>query len=134
MKKSILIVATLFSIVCFSQQKQDKAKFTTSEITVNPLLNGTLFKPENQNKKTNLVILIAGSGPTNRSGNQVGVMNNSLKYLSEELAKKDIAVFSYDKRIIAQMIAGTVNEKELSFQNFINAANTLIRSSKSNKK
>jgi hypothetical protein len=38
-------------------------------------------------KKETLVILIAGSGPTDRNGNQKNVVNNSLKYLCEGLTK-----------------------------------------------
>lgn len=122
MKKLIVILALAISFCGLSQGK----KITETEITVNPLIKGTLFSPENTSKKTNLVILIAGSGPTNRSGNQVGVQNNSLRFLAQDLAKKDIAVYSYDKRIFAQMIAGTIDEKSLSFDDFIHDAKDVI--------
>lgn len=61
-------------------------------------------------------------------------MNNSLKQLSEGLAKNDITVFSYDKRIIAQMASGTVDEAALSFEDFINDAKTVLAFFKNQKK
>ncbi|WP_413999225.1 alpha/beta hydrolase family protein [Flavobacterium sp. W1B] len=126
MKKSLFSFLILLSTLCFSQEKK--------EITINPLLKGTLYSPLKENKKTNLVILIAGSGPTDRDGNQKGMINNSLKYLSEDLAKNDIATFSYDKRIIAQMAAGTVDEKSLSLDDFIKDAKDILTFFKNQKK
>ncbi|MFE3846740.1 alpha/beta hydrolase [Flavobacterium sp. LB3P45] len=134
MKKSIFAFLILLSNLIISQEKTDLAAVNKKEITINPLLNGTLYSPLKETKKTNLVILIAGSGPTDRDGNQKGMTNNSLKYLSEELSKNNQAVFSYDKRIIAQMAAGTVNEATLSFDDFINDAKEVIRFFKNQKK
>lgn len=134
MKKSLLIFLTLFSALCYSQAETAIKPFSKEEIAVNPLINGSLYLPLKQNKKTNLVILIAGSGPTDRDGNQKGLTNNSLKYLSEELAKNDIAVFSYDKRIISQMKTGTVNEATLTFDDFITDATSILSFFKNQKK
>ena len=130
MKNKFLLIVVLFSTFSFSQEK----KFDTQEIEVNSLLKGTLFTPGNASSETKLVILIAGSGPTNRSGNQLGLQNNSLKYLSEGLAKNGIAVYSYDKRIFAQMISGKVDEKSLSFEDFIQDAQEVINYFKLQKK
>lgn len=86
-KKILALSFALFSaIAAFSQE----SKFTTEEIAVSTMLNGTLYKPEKASKKTDLVILIAGSGPTDRDGNQPGASSNSLKFLAEGLAKKRI--------------------------------------------
>ena len=123
MKKSFLILFILFNLYTFAQEK----KIITTAISVNSLLNGTLFSPEKINSKTRLVILIAGSGPTDRNGNQTGAVNNSLKLLAINLAKEDIVVFSYDKRIIAQMKTGLVDEKNLSFEDFIDDAKSVIK-------
>lgn len=134
MKKSLLIFLTLFSALCYSQAETAIKSFNKEEIAVNPLINGSFYLSLKQNKKTNLVILIAGSGPTDRDGNQKGLTNNSLKYLSEELAKNDIAVFSYDKRIISQMKTGTVNEATLTFDDFITDATSILSFFKNQKK
>jgi pimeloyl-ACP methyl ester carboxylesterase len=134
MKKSLFLLLTLFSTLCHSQTETAPKSFNKEEISINPLIKGSLYSPLKQNKKTNLVILIAGSGPTDRDGNQKGLINNSSKYLSEELVKNDIAVFSYDKRIIAQMLSGTVNEATLSFDDFVNDAKDVFTYFKNQKK
>lgn len=120
--KKLFTTAVIFNMVLAIAQP----KFTEAEIVVNPLIKGTLFTPEKTGGKPNLVILIAGSGPTNRNGNQVGMTNNSLKYLAQDLAKEGSAVFSYDKRIFAQMIAGTMDEKSLRFEHLIDDAKDVI--------
>jgi hypothetical protein len=133
MKKSIATYLLLV-VAIMTTYSHEKPSFKTEEININPLINGSLFSPLQTNSKTNLVILIAGSGPTDRNGNQSGMTNNSLKLLAEALAQKGIAVFSYDKRIIAQMKAKTINEKELSFDDFINDAKDVVRFFRTQKK
>lgn len=55
------------------------------------------------NSKT-VIVIIAGSGPTDRNGNQPPMlMNNSLKLLAVGLASKGHNVFTFDKRVIAQI-------------------------------
>lgn len=130
MKNSILILLLVISNLISSQEKL----FTTQEIAVNSLLNGTLYIPQNATKKTKLVILIAGSGPTDRNGNQKDVMNNSHKFLAENLASNKIATFTYDKRMFAQYKSGTLDEKTLRFDDFINDAKDVIMYFKSQKK
>lgn len=122
----IMLTATVFS--------QAPATFTKENIAVNALLNGTLYTPIKQSKKTNLVILIAGSGPTDRDGNQKMMPNNSLKLLAEAVANNGIAVYSYDKRIFAQMAAGQLDEASLSFDNFIDDAKAVLLYFKNQKK
>jgi fermentation-respiration switch protein FrsA (DUF1100 family) len=125
----VLFVYLAVALNAFSQEK----KITETEIKVNPLINGTLFSPEKPTSKTKLVILIAGSGPTDRNGNQPGVQANEYKYLAQALAKEGIAVFSYDKRIIAQMANKTLDEKTLSFEDFIVDAKDVFTYFKSKK-
>ena len=103
MKLSILL-----SLICFGAFAQEK-NYGTTLVSIDQEIQGTLLSPKKQNN-TPLAILIAGSGPTDRDGNQAHLKNNSLKYLAEGLAEKEITVFRYDKRIIAQMNKGTVQE------------------------
>lgn len=128
------IVISLLLIISASSFSQVTTAFTKENITVNSLLNGSLYTPNQQNKKLNLVILIAGSGPTDRDGNQMGLVNNSLKLLAEALANNGIAVYSYDKRIFAQMASGKLDEASLSFDNFIDDAKAVIQHFKNQKK
>lgn len=115
MKLSILL--SLIYIGAFAQEKN----YGTTLVSIDQEIQGTLLSPKKQNN-TPLAILIAGSGPTNRDGNQAHLKNNSLKYLAEGLAEKEITVFRYDKRIIAQMNKGTVQEDKLTFEDGVNDA------------
>ena len=115
MKLSILL-----SLICFGAFAQEK-NYGTTLVSIDQEIQGTLLSPKKQNN-TPLAILIAGSGPTNRDGNQAHLKNNSLKYLAEGLAEKEISVFRYDKRIIAQMNKGTVQEDKLTFEDGVNDA------------
>ena len=100
--------------------------YTTAEVKITDLVSGTLYLPEKNNLQTNLVILIAGSGPTNRDGNQQGLTNNSLKMLCESLANTGTAAFSFDKRVIAQMKTGTIDESTLRFNDMIDDAKSVL--------
>ncbi|WP_310595508.1 serine aminopeptidase domain-containing protein [Flavobacterium sp.] len=131
MKKALVLFVILFSTLAFSQEK---IEFSKADIEINSLLKGTLYSPLKQSNKTNLVILIAGSGPTDRDGNQKGLTNNSLKLLAEALANNGIAVYSYDKRIFAQIASGKLDEASLSFDNFIDDAKAVIQYFKNQKK
>jgi len=126
MKNRFWILVLFLSLQAFTQEKT-QSPFHKEEININPLINGSLYTPEKKTKKTTLVILIAGSGPTDRNGNQKGLLNNSLRYLAEGLASNGIAVFSYDKRIFAQIKAGTMDEKSLRFEDFIEDAQTVLK-------
>lgn len=62
-------------------------------------LHGTLLTPE-AGAET-VAILIAGSGPTDRNGNNpLGIKTNSYLYLAQALEKAGIASLRYDKRAI----------------------------------
>ncbi|MBQ3243879.1 MAG: alpha/beta hydrolase [Bacteroidaceae bacterium] len=71
-----------------------------------------------------LVIIIAGSGPTDMDGNTIGsnIRNNSLKLLAEGLKEKGIASIRYDKRGIGKSQAAVTSEEELRFEHYIDDA------------
>jgi pimeloyl-ACP methyl ester carboxylesterase len=58
-------------------------------------LHGSLLMPT---EASGLVIVHAGSGPTDRDGNPPGMPNNSLKMLAEALADQGLVVLRFDKR------------------------------------
>lgn len=126
MKK--IIIALLLPFLTLSQS------IKTEEIEVNTLLKGTLFSPEQSNSKSNLVIIIAGSGIPDRNGNQEGMENNSLKFLAEAIAKEGNVAFSFDKRTIALIKAGKIEESSLVFDDFINDVREIITYFKNQKK
>ncbi|WP_298120026.1 alpha/beta hydrolase [Flavobacterium sp.] len=130
MKKSLLTL--LFFITLYSQSQEKK--FNTESVEIDSMIKGTLFTPKEITKKTKLVILIAGSGPTNRSGNQFGGVTNNLKFLSEDLITKNIAVFSFDKRVIAQIRKGITNDNSMTFDDMITDTENVVNYFKKNKK
>jgi pimeloyl-ACP methyl ester carboxylesterase len=87
---------------------------------------GTLSVPE-MPTPTPVVLLIAGSGPTDRNGNQAAMQNNSLKFLAEGLVSKGIASLRFDKRGIGESrTAGGQKEDDLRFDHYIDDARLWI--------
>ena len=111
------ILLFFFSLEAFSQEKN----YDSLQVSIDPEVQGTLLSPKGENQPP-LAILIAGSGPTDRDGNQALFKNNSLKYLAEGLAQKGIATFRYDKRVIAQINKATVQEEKMTFEDEVNDA------------
>lgn len=98
------------------------ANLHTEDVAVTSLIDGTLLVPESELPQP-LAIFIAGSGPTDRDGNQPMMKNNSLRFLAEALSDKGIATFRYDKRIVKLIQhRSTINEKKLRFNDFIDDA------------
>jgi hypothetical protein len=98
--------------------------FTSKDITINEFIDGTLLIP-NDVEKPNIAIIIAGSGPTDRNGNQNMLKNNSLKKLAEGLSKLGIATYRYDKRIVKQIRKGNV-DMTIKFDDFITDAISVV--------
>ncbi|GAB2693683.1 hypothetical protein GCM10027037_16440 [Mucilaginibacter koreensis] len=93
---------------------------------LNATINGTLTLPKNASGKIPVVLIIAGSGPTDRNGNSsAGLNTNTYKLLAYELGKNGIAALRYDKRIIGQAVT-PASEKVLRFDNFVDDAVGLI--------
>ena len=111
------ILLFFISLEAFSQEKN----YDSLQVSIDPEVQGTLLSPKGENQPP-LAILIAGSGPTDRDGNQAQLKNNSLKYLAEGLAQKGIATFRYDKRVIAQINKATVQEEKMTFEDEVNDA------------
>ena len=114
----IFLIGSQFAIA------QDATSFTDQEIEVNKFINGTLLLP-NGVAKPNLAIIIAGSGPTDRDGNQNFLKTNNLKKLAVGLTKQDIATFRYDKRIVKQIRKGNV-DKNMMFDDFVTDAISVV--------
>ncbi|HEX8502291.1 MAG TPA: alpha/beta hydrolase [Pyrinomonadaceae bacterium] len=70
------------------------------------------------------VLLISGSGPTDRDGNSAALPgpNNSLRYLAEGLAAAGVASLRYDKRGIGESRAAMKSEADLRFDTYIEDA------------
>lgn len=86
-------------------------------------LYGELEVPDD-NFSGKVVLIIAGSGPTDRNGNSntLAGKNNSLKMLAEELSINGIASLRYDKRGIGLSKDAMINEADLTFETLVNDA------------
>jgi pimeloyl-ACP methyl ester carboxylesterase len=89
---------------------------------------GTLLVPAATGRMP-LVVIIAGSGPTDRNGNSPLLPggNNSLKLLAEGLAERGIASLRYDKRGVAASATAMVSEANLRFDMYADDAAGWIR-------
>lgn len=121
-------IGLFISTILFGQSNENIILNTiTGEIA------GTLSLPV-KNDSCSIVILISGSGPTDRDGNNPMMKNNSLKMLSEELNKAGIASLRFDKRGIAASKSAGINEADLRFDNYVDDVISWIELIKSKNK
>lgn len=121
MKRLLLL---LFSCVLFLQPYCQAQPLTSEEspVTLSTAtgdIKGRLLLPANATTCP-VVLLIAGSGPTDMDGNNPMMKNNSLKFLAEGLAQKGIASLRFDKRGIAGSAAAGKEESKLRFEDYVN--------------
>ncbi|MEN4946877.1 alpha/beta hydrolase [Pseudomonas proteolytica] len=82
-------------------------------------LFGSLLLPQSA-KPVPVVLIIAGSGPTDRNGNSAeGARNDSLKRLAWVLARHNIASVRYDKRGVAASLKATPDERNLTLDAYV---------------
>jgi pimeloyl-ACP methyl ester carboxylesterase len=125
LKKSLHLLTIIFSLVFSTKAQTDTVNsFVEKEVVLHTLsgdIYGTQLAPANF-KKLPVALIIAGSGPTDRDGNNPSMKNNSLKLLAAELAKKGIASLRYDKRGIAKSSAAGKTEADLRFNDYVDDA------------
>ena len=73
-----------------------------------------------------VALIIAGSGPTDRDGNNPQMKNNSLLLLAHELAAQGIASIRYDKRGIGASKGALISEENLRFENYAEDAKAWV--------
>lgn len=106
----------LYSLTVFPQSEVEVELNTGTGV-----LKGTLAVPEGEGTFP-LVLMIAGSGPTDRDGNNPMMTNNSLRLLAKGLQVRGIASLRYDKRGIAASTSAGEKEEELRFENYVEDA------------
>lgn len=111
MKMTVLIFTLLLSSFLTAQD------FSEEEVSIGEL-KGTLSTPAKKTKTA--ILMISGSGPTDRDGNSaMGFTNNSLKMVAQELAKSGYAVLRFDKRGIAASKNAITDPAAMRFGDFI---------------
>jgi pimeloyl-ACP methyl ester carboxylesterase len=87
----------------------------TELVTPTGTLRGTLDIPPTAGPWP-VVLLHAGSGPTDRDGNGPLTQNNALKFLGRALAAKGVAVLRIDKRGIAGSAKAMAKEEDVRLE------------------
>jgi hypothetical protein len=90
----------------------------------NHSIHGTLLESAESNSV--LSIIISGSGPTDRDGNNISLKSNYLKMLAEGLFENGISSYRYDKRGIGNSRGKIKSGDEVKFSDFINDAISII--------
>ncbi len=124
MKPLLYILAFFISFPVISEaQGKKNYTFTETEFILNTSsgdLSGTLCVPDNA-VTSPVVLIIAGSGPTDRDGNSpLGVQAGTYRLLAEAFAVNGIASCRFDKRAIGKSQAAAKSEDELRFETYIN--------------
>ncbi|MHA7100769.1 hypothetical protein BXY85_4009 [Roseivirga pacifica] len=122
------LLLTFFLLVCTALKAQNFKEEEVLLNTENGEIGGVILFPENANKKVPVVLIIQGSGPTDKDGNSAALpgKNNSLKLLAEALAENGIASLRYDKRGMGLSKKAGKAEEELSFDDFIADASEFL--------
>ncbi|BAX81973.1 alpha/beta hydrolase family protein [Labilibaculum antarcticum] len=122
MKKLVLLTAFLVSVLCTHAQQTD-----TTYVQVEGTSLHCVLSKEASSTASPLVIIVAGSGPTDLNGNQPGMQNNSLRLLSEALVSKGISTLRFDKRAIAKSAYADFKEEDLNIDQYANDLTKLIK-------
>ncbi|MBO9198845.1 MULTISPECIES: alpha/beta hydrolase [Niastella] len=109
------------------------AAYDTTFIETNVVLHtatgdigGTLTIPASAAGKLPVALIIAGSGPTDRNGDNPMMKNESLQKLAYGLAANNIASLRFDKRGIGESKTAAKSEADLRFEDYINDARSWV--------
>jgi len=123
MKKSLLFLLICIPFLSFAHGF-DELEIGIAAKGVN--LSGTLTMPAHANSKIPLVIIIAGSGPTDRNCNGQGFKSDAYKKMATQLALNGIATYRYDKRGIGKSSVENFKEEDINFEVMIDDAKAII--------
>ncbi|MEZ9527077.1 alpha/beta hydrolase [Enterovibrio norvegicus] len=102
-------------------------KESNAEIDVDGgLISGTLVTHE-EALNSAVSIIIAGSGPTDRNGNQEGLRNDSLEKISTSLLRHQYASFRFDKRGVGKSCFPSLLESDLTIDTYVKDIHSIIQ-------
>lgn len=113
--KILILLFSLVSSVTFNQEPT----YSESDLNISKWIDGSLIVPNSGSDQ--IAIIIGGSGPIDRDGNQNFLKTNNLKKLAIQLANNGIATFRYDKRIVKQIKMNSI-DPNISFDDFVSDA------------
>ena len=109
----------LFCCMWVNLAGQDVPQESLYDITMNDgvTLRGTLIDAVSEDAMPSpLVVVVAGSGATDRNGNGSGLNNDAYKLLCHALSSAGISSYRYDKRAIAASAYEGMREEDLSME------------------
>lgn len=118
-----VVVSAVAGLSLSAAQGQTPAESPVELAVPNGKVSGTLLVPAGGGRMP-VVLIIAGSGPTDRDGNSaaMGGKNNCYKMLAEALGAEGIASLRYDKRGVAGSAVTGLQEADLRFEHFVEDA------------
>jgi pimeloyl-ACP methyl ester carboxylesterase len=137
MKTTLLFLFTILSLTAATAQTGVNPRTTadTSNFTLTTpkgSIYGTLLLPTSTARQqpasaahpVPIVLIIAGSGPTDRNGNalKLGLNTNCYLLLADSLQAHGIASLRYDKRGIGASSAAMASESDIRFDDYISDA------------
>lgn len=125
--KNLFLFFSLVSTLAFCQD----TTYSETYLSVSKWIDGSLIVPNSGSDQ--LAIIIGGSGPTDRDGNQNFMKTNNLKKLAQQLAQNGIATFRYDKRIVKQIKTNAV-DPNIKFDDFVSDAIDVVQYFKTEQK
>ncbi|MCF5505636.1 alpha/beta hydrolase, partial [Pseudomonas syringae] len=130
-----LLALPLTLLLCIASASAAAPSAVQRQVSVdteNGKLYGTLMMPRSD-KPVPVVLIVAGSGPTDRDGNNPeGGRNDSMKRLAVILATHNIASVRYDKRGVAASKEVTPDERNLSVERYVADVQLWARALKAN--
>lgn len=132
----LLFVTSIAASVATRQQAPSTEAVAESDIelrTPTGVLRGTLCQPDPIQNRRIVALLIAGSGPTDRNGNQASRRNDSLKQLARGLAANGAASVRYDRRGVGESVTAP-NEADIRIETFVSDAAAWLSQLKSDRR
>ncbi len=105
------------TLLCFFTVTSFSQNYSVKNLSITKHVDGTLLLPE-KNPDNTLVIIIPGSGPIDRDGNQNLQKSNAIKKLAEGLSSRNLATFRFDKRVVKQIRSGNI-DPNTKFDDFV---------------
>jgi len=122
MKATLVLFVIMLQLVSPLLAQPADSTFQESDIVLHTEsgdIFGTLTMPVGV-KHPPVVLIVAGSGPTDRNGNStMGIKPESYRMLAHAMAKEGIASVRYDKRGIAASMGAASSEADLTFDTYI---------------
>jgi hypothetical protein len=132
--KLLVLLLLLLSVATIAQTDTSYTETPITLETKTGKIYGTLCTPV-KFSKIPIVLIIAGSGPTDRDCNSdLGIKTNAYKILAHKLSNMGIATVRYDKRGVAASKDAMTTEADLRFDTYIDDAKAWVELLKTDKR